>query len=46
MDAITIDQDMLASLPVFDNDFVAMSQFLDAGSIGNGGVTIVVNGMR
>jgi hypothetical protein len=47
VDAITIDQDMLASLPVFDNDFVAtMSQFLDAGSIGNGGVTIVVNGME
>ena len=38
---------MLESLPVFDNDFVAtMSQFLDAGSIGNGGVTIVVNGME
>ncbi len=47
VDAITVDQDMLASLPVFDNDFVAtMSQFLDAGSIGNGGVTIVVNGME
>src|SRR5882672_8365733 len=47
VDAISIDQDMLASLPVFDNDFVAtMSQFLDAGSIGNGGVTIVVNGME
>ena len=44
---ITIDQNMLESLPVFDNDFVAtMSQFLDAGSIGNGGVTIVVNGME
>ena len=47
VDAITIDQDMLEALPVFDNDFVAtMSQFLDAGSIGNGGVTIVVNGME
>jgi hypothetical protein len=47
VDAITVDQDMLASLPVFDNDFVAtMSQFLDAGSVGNGGVTIVVNGME
>jgi len=35
VDAITIDQSMLESLPVFDNDFVAtMSQFLDAGSIG------------
>ena len=47
VDAITIDQNMLESLPMFDNDFVAtMSQFLDAGSIGNGGVTIVVNGME
>jgi hypothetical protein len=47
VDAITIDQNMLESLPVFDNDVVAtMSQFLDAGSIGNGGVTIVVNGME
>jgi hypothetical protein len=47
VDAITIDQDMLASLPVFDNDLIAtMSQFLDSGSIGTGGVTIVVNGME
>ena len=47
VDAIIIDQNMLESLPVFDNDFVAtMSQFLDAGSIGTGGVTIVVNGME
>ena len=47
VDAITIDENMLEALPVFDNDFVAtMSQFLDAGSIGNGGVTIVVNGME
>jgi hypothetical protein len=47
VDAIAIDQNMLEALPVFDNDFVAtMSQFLDAGSIGNGGVTIVVNGME
>ncbi len=47
VDAITIDQNMLEALPMFDNDFVAtMSQFLDAGSIGNGGVTIVVNGME
>ena len=47
VDAITIDAGMLDSLPVFDNDIVAtMSQFLDAGSLGNGGVTIVVNGME
>src|SRR6185295_14256438 len=47
VDAITVDQDLLNSLPVFDNDLVAtMSQFLDAGAIGNGGVTVVVNGME
>jgi hypothetical protein len=46
-DAITVDQDMLDSLPVFDQDAVAtLSQFLDTGSIGTGGVTIVVNGME
>src|SRR5436305_15193376 len=38
---------MMNSLPVFDQDYVgAMSQFLDAGSIGTGGVTLVVNGME
>ena len=47
VDAVTIDQNMLESLPVFDNDYVAtMSRFLDAGSLGNGGVTVVVNGME
>jgi hypothetical protein len=47
VDAVTIDQNMLESLPVFDNDLIAtMSQFLDSGSIGNGGVTVVVNGME
>ena len=46
-DAVSVDQSMLESLPVFDNDLVAtMSKFLDSGSIGTGGVTIVVNGME
>jgi hypothetical protein len=47
VDAVSVDQNMLESLPVFDNDIVAtMSQFLDSGSIGTNGVTIVVNGME
>ncbi len=47
VDAVTADQNMLESLPVFDNDYIAtMSRFLDSGSIGNGGVTVVVNGME
>ena len=47
VDAVSIDTNMLESLPVFDNDYVAtMSRFLDAGSLGNTGVTIVVNGLE
>src|SRR5439155_7240845 len=47
VDAVTIDEHMLDSLPVFDHDYVAtMSRFLDTGSLGNGGVTVVVNGME
>ena len=46
-DAVTVDQNMLESLPVFDQDLIAaVSRFLDAGSLGNGGVTVVVNGME
>jgi hypothetical protein len=46
-DAISVDTTMLESLPVFDNDLVAtMSRFLDTGSLGNAGVTLVVNGME
>ena len=47
VDAVSIDANMLENLPIFDSDYVAtMSRFLDAGSLGNGGVTIVVNGME
>ena len=47
VDAVTIDQNMLDTLPVFDHDVVAtMSRFLDTGSLGTGGVTVVVNGME
>jgi hypothetical protein len=46
-DAVTVDQDMLDSLPVFDQNAVAaLSRFLDTGSIGTSGVTVVVNGME
>src|SRR5215831_16875652 len=46
-DAVSLDTAMLESLPVFDNDLVAtMSRFLDTGSLGNAGVTLVVNGME
>ena len=46
-DAVAVDATMLDSLPVFDHDYVAtMSRFLDLGSVGAGGVTLVVNGME
>ena len=46
-DAVSLDRDMLDNLPVFDQDYVAaMSQFLDPGSVGAGGVTLVVDGME
>ena len=46
-DAVSVDQAMLESLPVFDQDLIGtVSRFLDLGALGNGGVTIVVNGME
>ena len=46
-DAVTIDQGLLDALPIFDQDLIGtVSRFLDAGATGNGGVTIVVNGME
>jgi hypothetical protein len=47
VDAVSVDQDLLSALPVLDQDYVAaLSQFLDVGSIGTSGPTIVVNGME
>ena len=47
LDAVTIDQDMLGGLPMLDQNYIAMvSRFLDTGSLGTGGPTIVVNGME
>src|ERR1019366_2249117 len=47
LDAVAVDQNMLESLPVFDQDYIAtLSRFLDSGSLGSGGATIVVNGME
>ncbi|MDE3155192.1 MAG: TonB-dependent receptor [Acidobacteriota bacterium] len=46
-DAVSVTQHTLESLPVFDDDAVAtLSRFLDSGAIGQGGVTILVNGME
>ena len=44
---MSLDRNMLDNLPVFDQDYVAaMSQFLDPGSVGAGGITLVVDGME
>jgi Carboxypeptidase regulatory-like domain len=46
-DAVTVNQSALESLPIFDDDAVAtLSRFLDSGSIGTSGVTLMVNGME
>ena len=46
-DAVLLDQDLLATLPIFDQDVIAAaSRFLDAAALGTGGVSIVVNGME
>jgi len=46
-DAVALDQNLIESLPVFDQDLVSsMSRFLDVGALGNGGVTLVVDGME
>jgi len=47
LDAVSVDQNMLEALPVFDQDYVAtISRFLDSGSLGTNGPTLVVNGME
>jgi hypothetical protein len=47
LDTVTMDRSALENLPIFDQDYIAtMSRFLDAGSIGTGGVTVVVDGVE
>jgi hypothetical protein len=46
-DAVEVNQNMLEGLPIFDQDYVStLSRFLDAGSTGTMGTTIVVDGME
>jgi outer membrane receptor protein involved in Fe transport len=46
-DAIVIDPKAMENLPIFDQDIVgAVSRFLDEGSLGTGGVTLIVDGME
>ena len=46
-DAITVDQQLLRDLPVFDRNVVAAaSRFLDPGAAATAGTTLVVDGME
>ncbi|MCU1266823.1 MAG: hypothetical protein JWM21_3141 [Acidobacteria bacterium] len=46
-DTVALTEQSLSNLPVFDQDYVgAMSRFLDPGSVGTSGVSLVVNGME
>ncbi len=46
-DAVSVEANMLQDLPVFDQDYIGtLSGFLDQGSIGTLGTTIVVDGME
>ena len=45
-DSVSVDQNLLQTMPVFDQDYVAaISAFLDAGSVGTGGPQLIVNGV-
>jgi hypothetical protein len=46
-DTVALSEQSLSNLPVFDQDYLgAMSRFLDPGSVGTNGVSLVVNGME
>jgi Carboxypeptidase regulatory-like domain/TonB dependent receptor len=46
-DSVAISEQSLSNLPVFDQDYIgAISRFLDPGSVGANGVSLVVNGME
>jgi hypothetical protein len=46
-DAAVVSDKLMEKLPVFDQDYVSMmSVFLDAGSTGTGGSSLVVDGME
>ena len=46
-DTVALSEQSLSNLPVFDQDYIgAMSRFLDPGSVGTNGISLVVNGME
>jgi Carboxypeptidase regulatory-like domain/TonB dependent receptor len=47
LDTVSLNRQTLDDLPIFDQDYIGtMSRFLDAGSVGTSGVTIVVDGVE
>ncbi len=46
-DTVAVDRELLKRLPSFDQDVIGMAaRFLDAGAIGTGGATLIVDGME
>ncbi len=46
-DSVEVDAKLLEQLPVLDQDYIStLSMFLDIGSTGTGGVSLVVDGME
>ncbi len=47
LDVVKLDREQLRNLPVLGNDVIAsVTQLLDAGSVGSGGATIIVDGLE
>lgn len=47
LNVVSLDRSALDQLPSLDQDYIAtLSQFLDSGSLGTGGATLVVDGME
>jgi outer membrane receptor protein involved in Fe transport len=47
LDVVSVDRATLDNLPALDQDYVgALSKFLDAGALGTGGVSLIVDGME
>ena len=47
MDVVKLDREAIAKLPILGNDIIgAAAEFVDAGALGAGGVSVVVDGMQ
>ena len=47
LDVVKLDREQLRDLPVLGNDIIAsVTQLLDAGSVGSGGTSLIVDGLE